>query len=296
MNICGQHGKHHRYFHTILGFTVLAIIFTMALKAAGLSGDQTGKHTFELRLASHQKVEGWEMVPGPGPEKTPVWISPEVALTNRDVARAYPSRTVENKPCVGIIFTEEGSLKMARLTKSHIGELLAIMIDGRVARAPAIEAEITGGRAIINGNFTEEETESIAKELSSNQTGKIKFELRLASHEKVNGWKSVPGSAWMKNNVWISPEVTLTNADLAKAWPEPYGGTFRVGLLLTAEGGLKLARLTKSHVGKSLAVMIDGQVVSAPGILAEINAGRAFIPCSLNEEEARSLAKGIMMK
>jgi preprotein translocase subunit SecD len=295
MTIHGQHGKHHLCLHTVLVFAVLAVIFTTALTTAGLSGDQTGKHKFECRLASHEKVEGWEMVPGPGPEKTPVWISPEVTLTKRDVAHARPSRTLENKPCVAVFFTEEGALKMARLTKSHVGEFLAVIFDGRVTWVPKINEEIRG-EAIIHGNFTEEETESIATWLSGDQTGKIRFELRLASHEKVDGWKSVPGSAWMKTNIWISPEVTLTNADLAKAWPQPYGGTFTVGLLLTEEGALKLARLTQSHVGKSLAVMIDGQVVSAPGILAEINGGRAFIPCSFNEEEAKWIAKGIMMK
>ena len=63
MTIRGQHGKRHLYFHTVLVFTVLAVIFTTALTAAGLSGDQTGKHTFELRLASHEKVEGWETCP-----------------------------------------------------------------------------------------------------------------------------------------------------------------------------------------------------------------------------------------
>ena len=123
MTIRGQHGKRHFYFHPVLVFTVLAVIFTTALTAAGLSGDQTGKHKFEVRLASHEKVEGWERVPGPGPEKTPVWISPEVALTNRDVARAYPDRTPEGKPCVGVVLTEDGALKLARLTKSHVGEL-----------------------------------------------------------------------------------------------------------------------------------------------------------------------------
>ena len=118
MTIRGQHGKRHLYFHAVL---VFAVIFTTALTAAGLSGDQTGKHKFELRLASHEKVEGWERVPGPGPSKTPVWISPEAALTNRDVARAWPDWTGdENKPCVGILLTEDGALKLARLTKlSH---------------------------------------------------------------------------------------------------------------------------------------------------------------------------------
>ena len=65
--------------------------------------------------------------------------------------------------CVGFMLTEEGSLKLARLTKSHIGENVAIMLDGRVMSAPKIMAEITGGRAIINGNFTEAEAGALAK-------------------------------------------------------------------------------------------------------------------------------------
>lgn len=112
MTIRGQHGKHHLCFHPVLVTAVLAVIFTTALMAAGLSSDQTGKHTFELRLASHEKVEGWERVPGPGPSNTPVWISPEVALTNRDVARAYADRTPDGKPCVGVMLT--ASLSCAR--------------------------------------------------------------------------------------------------------------------------------------------------------------------------------------
>ena len=107
-------------------------------------------------------MEGWERVLGPEPQFTPLWISREVALTNVDIARAYADRTPDGKPCVGFLLTEDGALKLARLTKSHIGEFLAIMLDGRVDSVPKIMDEITGGRAMILGNFTEEEAGSIA--------------------------------------------------------------------------------------------------------------------------------------
>lgn len=162
MKIHGQHGKRHLHFHTVLVFMVLAVIFVTDLTAAGLSGNQTGKHTFEVRLVSHERVEGWERVPGPEPEKTPVWISPEAALTNADIARAWPQVNVDGYN-VGFLLTEEGSLKLARLTKSHIGEFVAVMIDGRVMSAPKIMDEISGGRALITGNFTEEEAELVAE-------------------------------------------------------------------------------------------------------------------------------------
>jgi preprotein translocase subunit SecD len=304
MTTYGQHGKHHLYFHPVTVFTVLAVIFTTALTAAGLSADQTGKHKLELRLASHEKAEGWERVPGPGPENTPVWISPEVALTDADIARAYADRTPDGKPCVGIMLTEEGALKLARLTKSHIGELLAIIVDGRVTAVPMISAEITGGRAVINGNFTEETARSCANWLSGDQgwkprygPGKHTFELRLASHEKVEGWERVLGPEPSNTPVWISPEVAVSNRDVARAWPERTSENKPcVGIMLTEEGALKLARLTKSHIGELLAIILDGRVDSTPKIMGEITGGRAMILGNFTEEEAGSIAKGITMK
>jgi preprotein translocase subunit SecD len=163
MSLREQYKKCHIRFHTVLAFAVLVAIFTTALRAAELSSDQPRKLNLELRLASHEKVEGWEKVPGPGPQNIPLWISPEVALSNRDIARAYVDRTPEGKPGVGILLTEEGALKLARLTKSHIGENVAIILDGRVMSVPKIMAEITEGRAIIHGEFTEEAAGSLAK-------------------------------------------------------------------------------------------------------------------------------------
>ena len=300
MTVRVHHRKHYLYFYTVL---VFAVIFTTALTAAGLSGDQDGKHTFEVRLASHEKVEGWKRVQGPGPEKTPVWISPEVALTNADIARAYVDRGPEGKPCLGILFTEEGALKQSRLTKSHVGEFVAIMLDGQVTMVPKITDEITGERAMISGNFTQEEAELIAEGLSGSQTGKIKFEsgkinfqLRLASYGKVEGWEIglIPGP--LKTPVWISPEAALTNADVDRAWPQADADGFGVGFMLTEEGSLKLARLTKSHIGEILAIMLDGRVYSAPRIIDEITGGRAIIDGRFTEKEAGLLAKGIMMK
>jgi len=301
MTIREQHGKRHLRFHKVLVFIVLAVIFTTALTAAGLS--QTGKPRFEARLASHEKVEGWQSVPGPGPEKAPVWISPEVALTNRDVARAYPG-IHESKPCVKVKLTEDGALKFARLTKSHVGEFLAVILDGRVTAVPKIKEEITGGEVMILGNFTEKETGSIAAGLSGIQIRepvaeprKLSLELRLASHEKVEGWEKVPGPGPQNIPLWISPEVAISNRDLTRAYVERTSeGKPGVGIILTEEGALKLARLTKSHIGENVAIILDGRVMSVPKIMAEITEGRAIIHGEFTEESAGSLAKGIMMK
>ena len=159
MTISGQHGNRYFCFHAVL---ILMLFFSTVLAAAGLSGNQPGMVRFELRLASMEKVEGWESIPGPESWKTPVWISPEATLTNIDVAQAWPD-LMDDKFCVGLLLTEEGALKLARLTKAHIGESVAVMTDGRVISMPRINAEIVDGRVRIEGNFTEEEARSIAE-------------------------------------------------------------------------------------------------------------------------------------
>lgn len=134
--------------------------------SVGLSEGKPRTFEFELRLASMEEVEGWERIAGPAPEKIPIWISPEATLTNADAAQASPQPTGDRYD-VGIILTEEGALKLARLTKSHVGELVAVMLDGRVTSLPKIMAEITGGRAMLSGNFTEEEARSIAQGITA---------------------------------------------------------------------------------------------------------------------------------
>jgi preprotein translocase subunit SecD len=138
------------------------VLLTTALAAAELLENQTRTLRFEMRLASYEKVEGWENVPGPAPGKVNIWISPETTLTNADVAQAWPDR-MDDKFCVGLLLTEEGALKLARLSKAHIGEFVALIIDGRVMSVPKIMAEINGGRAVLSGKFTEEEAGSIAE-------------------------------------------------------------------------------------------------------------------------------------
>lgn len=152
----GNRKRNVQYFILLLVFLGTA----GPLFAAVLPGDEVAPVAFEARLASFEEVEGWQSAPGPKPGQT-VWIAPEAALTNADVARAWPDRMGE-EVCVGLLLTEEGALKLAELTRAHVGEPMALMIDGRVTAAPRIAAPITGGRAILQGNFTEEEARAIA--------------------------------------------------------------------------------------------------------------------------------------
>jgi preprotein translocase subunit SecD len=156
MTICRQ--QRYRYIRAAL---IVTALLAAAFSAAGLSQDRPLSVRFELRLASMEKVEGRESIPSPDPARAMIWISPEAALTSADVAKAWPQSDADGFR-VGILLTEDGALKLARLTKSHVGENVAVMLNGRVASIPKIMAEITGGRFVIEGNLTEEEARSLA--------------------------------------------------------------------------------------------------------------------------------------
>ena len=68
---------------------------------------------------------------------------------------------------VSMSFDSPGSRKFGELTTNHVGELLAILLDGKVQSAPRINEPILGGNAQISGDFTFEEAQYLANILKA---------------------------------------------------------------------------------------------------------------------------------
>lgn len=66
-----------------------------------------------------------------------------------------------------------------------------------------------------------------------------------------------------------------------------------VSIVFTAEGGDLFERITREHTGESLAIFLDGELVSAPRINEPISGGRAIISGSFTPDEARDLAQNL---
>ncbi len=71
------------------------------------------------------------------------------------------------QPEVDMAMNTEGAQVWARLTADNVGKCIAIVLDGMVYSYPRVNAEITGGRSAITGNFTIEEAEDLANVLKS---------------------------------------------------------------------------------------------------------------------------------
>lgn len=76
----------------------------------------------------------------------------------------------------------------------------------------------------------------------------------------------------------------------AQASRDPQTNQTVVTITFDAQGGAKFAKLTTENVGKPFAIILDGQVLSAPNINEPIIGGRAQISGNFTPESANNLA------
>ncbi|TSC60960.1 MAG: preprotein translocase subunit SecD [Parcubacteria group bacterium Gr01-1014_107] len=86
------------------------------------------------------------------------------------------------EPVVTIRFNKEGTELFSSITKDHVGEVLAIFLDGKPISLPVIREEIGGGQAQISGDFTKEEAQELARNL---KLGATPVPIALVSAQKV---------------------------------------------------------------------------------------------------------------
>lgn len=104
----------------------------------------------------------------------------EEVLTGTDVSDAqavYQQDNMGNQtPVVSLTLTAEGTEKFAEATKAAYptNDIIYIIYDDAIVSAPAVQAEITDGRAVINGMASYEEAEKLA---STIRIGGLKLEL-----------------------------------------------------------------------------------------------------------------------
>src|SRR3989344_5377650 len=74
---------------------------------------------------------------------------------------------ISNIPIVTLQFNSEGGDIFANLTKENLGKKIAIYLDGFPVTTPVVQGIITGGRAQITGQFTQEEAKLLRNNLNA---------------------------------------------------------------------------------------------------------------------------------
>lgn len=93
------------------------------------------------------------------------------------------SGQLSNEPMVSVKFNEEGAKLFADITRANVGQQLGIFLDGELLSSPVINEAITGGTAIISGDFTADEAKNLAENLSF---GALPMPIKLASTQTID--------------------------------------------------------------------------------------------------------------
>lgn len=86
------------------------------------------------------------------------------------------------RPVVQINFNQDGAKLFEQLTRENIGKRIAIFVGGELVSAPTVQAQISGGTAVITGSSTFEEARLLAQDLN---TGAIPAPIFLAGQRTV---------------------------------------------------------------------------------------------------------------
>ena len=129
--------------------------------------------------------------------------------------------------------------------------------------------------------------------VSDLQAAAIRFEVRLAEDRPAPGLHEAKVSG-SDRSVYLHDEVIVTNSDIAAARvaPGPRPSEYIVAIEFNSSGTEKMRAATAKHIGKQIAILLDGQVVMAPVLRTFISAS-ARITGNFTRPQAERIVKGI---
>ncbi len=104
-------------------------------------------------------------------------------LTGKNLKRAIVQfNPNDGSPEVALQFDNEGAKMFEEITARNIGKKIAIFLDGYLISAPVVNEKISGGKAVISGNFTIQEAKLLAQRLNA---GALPVPIKLISQQTV---------------------------------------------------------------------------------------------------------------
>jgi len=87
------------------------------------------------------------------------------------------------KPQVQIAFNSDGADIFGKITAANVGKPLAIFLDGNLIEAPTVDEAITGGTALITGNFTVDSAKTLVQRFNA---GALPAPISLVNQQTVS--------------------------------------------------------------------------------------------------------------
>jgi preprotein translocase subunit SecD len=123
----------------------------------------------------------------------------------------------------------------------------------------------------------------------------VRFEVKLAEDKPSPGLREVKASG-AAQSVYLHKQAVVTNSDIASAYvvPDNTAGQYAVTIGFNASGAKKMLRATTTHIGKPMAILIDGQLAMAPLVRSPVSTS-AVVTGSFTKTEAERIANGIRL-
>lgn len=121
----------------------------------------------------------------------------------------------------------------------------------------------------------------------------IRFEVRLAEDHPTAGLREVR-KVGSDRVIYLHEEIIVSNGDIAQSRLVQGDGPSRFGISVefNAAGIEKMRKATASHVGRPVAILIDGDVVMAPVLRSPITTS-AVISGDFTRAEAERILDGM---
>lgn len=144
---------------------IVCLMMGMIVLGCGCQDKKPALVVLEILLAETEPAEGLTEIFFDMSGNT-LYFHEKVVISNDDVA-STSAVIRDGRPVVELTFTEIGREKFAEATEVGIGKHAGIFLDGKLVSAPFIKAPIHEGKALIVGDFTEDEARKIARGIIS---------------------------------------------------------------------------------------------------------------------------------
>ncbi len=213
----------------------------------------------------------------------PYYVDTE--LTGRYLKRAsidFPqsggSQAGFGQPVVSIEFDKTGADLFEKITSENIGKTVAIYLDGSPISNPVVQSAISGGQAVISGNFTPDEAKVLVGRLNS---GALPVPIELVSTESIG---PTLGAEAATAGVFAGFVGFVILSALLILWYRLPGLVAVVSLMIYISvmcALFKVIPVTLSAAGIagfiiSLGLAVDGNILIAERLKEEIRRGRSI--------------------
>jgi protein-export membrane protein SecD len=185
-----------------------SIIGRTALLSFHLVDETRDAERYTSRRAPPGRVVMYEKVKdGTGTVmKVPYLLKKRASLTGYNLADASSGFNQNGENAVFIRFDSKGTRQFGELTTKHVGQRMAIVLDGEVYSAPSLREPILGGNASITGSFSSAEAQDLAMIL---RAGALPAPVKFAEERSVGPSLGVDSVEAGRNAIMIGFVIVM---------------------------------------------------------------------------------------